>query len=51
MVSSKPKLVIHEDTKKVVAGRTYYLAEKITEAGTQGFWVSEEWKNKYRESK
>ena len=45
------QVVVREDIKKVVGGRTYYLAERHTEKGVFGFWVGEDWKNKFRVSK
>lgn len=44
-------VTIREDITKIVGGRKYYLAERITDSGLQGFWVGEDWKNRMRESK
>lgn len=33
--------VVHEEISKVVGGRKYYLAERVTQNGMFGFWVDE----------
>jgi hypothetical protein len=48
--TNDPRVTIHDDISKKLGGKMYYLAERHTSHGAQGFWVTEDWKNKFRES-
>ncbi len=49
MDSSEERVLVREDIKKVIGGRTYFLAERHTDKGVFGFWVNEEWKDKFKD--
>ena len=43
MLPREADMVIHKDMTKIVGSRMYYFAEKRTDAGLHGFWVSKSW--------